>query len=53
MNIPIATQADLKLNEKLTTDTKAIVFLLGFTLVNGWLIDKKHAVNYLWSNISN
>ena len=39
-------QADLKLNKKLTTDTKAIVFLLGFT-INGWLIDKKHAANYL------
>ena len=42
---------DLKSNKKLTTDRKAVVFLLGFTLVNGWLIDKKHAVNYLWSNI--
>ena len=36
--------ADLKSNKKLTTDRKAVVFLLGFTLVNGWLIDKKHAV---------
>ena len=43
--------ADLKSNKKLTTDRKVVVFLLGFTLVNGWLIDKKPAVNYLWSNI--
>ena len=43
--------AALKSIKKLTTDRKAVVFLLGFTLVNGWLIDKKHAVNYLWSNI--
>ena len=35
--------ADLKSNKKLTTDRKAVVFLLGFTLINGWLIDKKHA----------
>ena len=41
----------LKSNKKLTTDKKAVVFLLGFTLVNGCFIDKKHAVNYLWSNI--
>ena len=31
MNIPIAMQAELDLNEKLTTDRKAVVFLLGFT----------------------
>ena len=43
--------ADLKSNKKLTTDKKAVVFLLVFTLVNGWFIDKKHAVNYLWSII--
>ena len=43
--------ADLKSNKKLTTDRKVVVFLLGFTLVNGWLIDKKPAVNYLWSNV--
>ena len=43
--------ADLKSIKKLTTDRKAVVFLLGFTLVNGWLIDKKPAVNYLWSNV--
>ena len=41
----------LKSNKKLTTDKKAVVFLLGFTLVNGCFIDKKHAVNYLWSYI--
>ena len=41
----------LKSNKKLTTDKKAVVFLLGFTLVNGCFIDKKHAVKYLWSNI--
>ena len=39
--------ADLKSNKKLTTDRKVVVFLLGFTLVNGRLIDKKPAVNYL------
>ena len=31
MNIPIAMQAELDLNEKLNTDRKAVVFLLGFT----------------------
>ena len=31
MNIPIALQADLILNKKLTTDRKAVVFLLGFS----------------------
>ena len=51
INIPIAMPVALKSNKKLTTDKKAVVFLLGFTLVNGCFIDKKHAVNYLWSNI--
>ena len=31
MNIPIAMQAELDLNKKLTTDRKVVVFLLGFT----------------------
>ena len=31
INIPTAMQADLELNKKLTTDRKAVVFLLGFT----------------------
>ena len=31
MNIQIAMQAELDLNKKLTTDRKAVVFLLGFT----------------------
>ena len=47
INIPIAMPDALKSNKKLTTDKKAVVFVLGFTLVNGCFIDKKHAVNYL------
>ena len=31
MNIQIAMQAELDLNKKLTTDRKAVVFLLGST----------------------
>ena len=31
INIPTAMQADLELNKKLTTDRKAVVFLLRFT----------------------
>ena len=36
-------QADLKLNKKLTTYRKAVVFVL----LNGRWIDQKHAANYL------